>query len=147
MVWSGRADVYAGGGLAAAGRAAQRSTCTPVVRLRGVDAERLRLGVPEIRSGEVGGLRRGGRAAFREHISAGQNSGFLPALGTELRREFLQAGSPRRLPQHDGRRGVQLVFARRTRDGLKSRAAVTALVGAGFQRRPDELGGRTDRPR
>ena len=49
VVRAGRADLHGGGGVAAAGRTAAGSEGEAVVRLRGVDAEGFRLGVPAVR--------------------------------------------------------------------------------------------------
>ncbi|SPE39699.1 hypothetical protein SBA3_3390004 [Candidatus Sulfopaludibacter sp. SbA3] len=59
LVRPGRADLYAGGCVAAAGRQAARSESKSIVRVRGVDAEGFRLGLQEIHCAGEGGRIRG----------------------------------------------------------------------------------------
>ena len=63
------------------------------VRIRGMDAEGLRLGVPQVRGAGAEGLRHHRREGVRKPAPAGPDSGLLRTAGEELRRAVLRAGS------------------------------------------------------
>src|SRR5579871_1166238 len=134
MVWPRRTHVHAGSGVAAAGRTIARSACSASLRIRRLDAERVRLGVSAIRGGALRRVQAGDGAGFRKPVPAGQNSGFLQASGDELRRKLLPSGSARSVLEYDGRSGVPVVFARGTHQGTESGAVAAAVVGTGLQR-------------
>src|SRR5438874_7571735 len=80
-----------------------------VMRLRGVDAEGVRLGVPPVHFGAEAGLSRNPGAAFREQVFVGSDTGFLRATQGQLRRKVLRAGSAREVPAHARGAGISHV--------------------------------------
>src|ERR1039457_2035728 len=106
MVRAGRADLHAGGIVAAAGRPAAGSEGDAAVRIRGMDAEGLRLAIPEVYCGSGERVCFGSSGAIREPAPAGKDRGFLRTVKRQLRRKVLSAGSAGVVPEYVRRPGL-----------------------------------------
>src|SRR5678815_1845278 len=93
MVRPGRTDLHAGGIVAAVGRQAAGSESDEALRIRGMDTEGLRLGIPQVHFGSGERLCGGVGGAIRKPAPAGKDRGLLRTAEGQLRREVLPAGS------------------------------------------------------
>src|ERR1035438_2835856 len=143
MVRAGRADLRAGGIVAAAGRPAAGSEGDAAMRIRGMDAEGLRLGIPKVHCGPGERVWGGASGAIREPASARKDRGFLRTAETELRREVLSAGSAGVVPEYGRRPGVLGIRPQHAHTGIDGQAVRAVVVDVGFQRGSDEFVDRT----
>src|SRR5579862_6025664 len=127
--------------MAEVGRTPARPGGNGAVRVRGMDAEGLRLGLPAVHSGASGWLRGGHRSALREHPHPRKSAGLLRAAEVELFGEVLQPGSAGSLPERKLRRGLQFVFEGAELPGAGNRSGAAAVVDARLQRRSDVVAG------
>src|ERR1035438_9868843 len=134
MVRAGRADLHAGGLVAAAGRPAAGSEGDAAVRIRGMDAEGLRLGIPEVYCGSGERVCFGSSGAIREPAPAGKDRGFLRTAERQLRREVLSAGSAGVVPEYGRRPGVLGIRPQHAYTGIDGQA-VRAIVVRSEKRR------------